>query len=163
MEFNVGKCNILCAGKNNLSHNYCLNVTPISISEYERDLSISVSSGFRPRAQCIQIRKHANWAPGFISWTASNRSAKVFLKLYLTLVWHHLGYEVQFRSLYYRVDIKILESLQRRMTKIIQRLRNPPYEERLSHLNLHFWWRRFINERSAYMRKVSIRLYWQEK
>ena len=40
--------------------------------------------------------------------------------------------------IYYRKDIGSLEAFQRRMTKMIQGLRNLLYKDRLKHLNLHF-------------------------
>ena len=144
MEFNVGKCSILSVGRSNPSHNYCLNDTLISRSGCDRDLGVLVSSDLRPRAQCIQARNRANRVLGFISRSVSNRSAEVFLKLYLALVRPHLDYAVQFWSPYYRMDIKMLESVQRRMTKMIQGLINFTYEERLKQLNLHSLERRRV-------------------
>ncbi len=47
-------------------------------------------------------------------------------------------------SPYYRMDINRLESVQRRMTKIIQGLRTLPYQERLRRLNLHSLERRRV-------------------
>ena len=43
---------------------------------------------------------------------------------------------MQFWSPYYRKDIDKLERVQRRVTKMIPRLRNKSYEERLKELNL---------------------------
>ncbi len=62
-----------------------------------------LSSDLRPRAQCIQARNRANRALGFISRSVSNRSAEVFLKLYLALARPHLDYTVQFWSPSYRI------------------------------------------------------------
>ncbi|XP_050711202.1 uncharacterized protein LOC126995577 [Eriocheir sinensis] len=45
---------------------------------------------------------------------------------------------------HYRMDINLLESVQRRMTKMIQGLRNLPYQNRLKHLNLHSLERRRV-------------------
>ena len=50
---------------------------------------------------------------------SKSRSAQVILKLYLALVRSHLDYAVQFWSPYYRMDIGLLESVQRRMIKMI--------------------------------------------
>ena len=47
-----------------------------------------------------------------------------------------LEYCVQFWSPYYRKDMKKLKKIQRRVTRMIPRLRNKAYEERLEELNL---------------------------
>ena len=92
-------------------------------SECERDLGVQVSSDLRPRKQCIEARNRANRLLGFITRSIKSRSAEVILKLYLALVRPHLDYAVQFWSPYYRMDIIQLESVQRRMTKMIEGIR----------------------------------------
>ncbi len=91
----------------------------------ERDLGVLMSADLRPRAQCVQARNRANRVLDFISRSVNNR-AELILKLYLALVNPHLGYAVQFWSPYKRMNIKMFESVQRRMTKTIQGLRNSP-------------------------------------
>ena len=67
---------------------------------------------------------------GIIARSVKSRSAEVILKLYLALVRPHLNYAVQFRSPYYKMDIGLLESMQRRMTNMIQGIRNFNYERK---------------------------------
>ena len=57
--------------------------------------------------------------------------------MYLALVRPHLDYAAQFWSPYYRKDIGSMEAVRRRMTKMIQGLRNLLYKDRLKRLNLH--------------------------
>ena len=66
----------------------------------------------------------------------TNRSSDIILR-YLALVRSQLDYAAQFWSPYYRKDIGSLEAVQGRMTKMIQRLRNLPYKDRLKCFNLH--------------------------
>ena len=73
-----------------------------------------------------------------LSRCVTNRSSEVILRLNLALVRPHLDYAAQFWSPYYRKDIGSLEAVQRRMTKMIQGLRNLPYKDRLKRLNLEF-------------------------
>ena len=80
--------------------------------------------------------KTANKLIGFIGRSFEFRTEEIILNLYNALVRHHLEYCVQCWSPYYKKDIEKLEGVQRRMTKLIPRLRNKPYEERLSELNL---------------------------
>ena len=101
------------------------------------DLDVQVSSDLRPRKQCIEARNRANRLLGFIARSIKSRSAEVILKLYLALVRPYLHYAVQFWSPYYRMDIILLESVQRRMTKMIEGIRNFSYERRLKLFKLH--------------------------
>ena len=73
-----------------------------------------------------------------------SRSVEVILKLYLALVRPHLDYAMQFWSLYYRMDIILLESVQRSMTKMIEGIYNFSYERRLKLLKLHSLERRRV-------------------
>ncbi len=66
MEFNIGKCSIMSAGRNNPLHNYSLNAAPLGRSGRERDLGVLVSSDLRPRNQCIQAKNRTNRVLGFI-------------------------------------------------------------------------------------------------
>ena len=63
---------------------------------------------------------------------------------FLSLVRPHLDYAAQFWSPYYRKDIESLEAVQRRMTKMVEGMRNIPYKERLKRLNLHSLERRRV-------------------
>ena len=56
----------------------------------------------------------------------------------------HSDYAVQFWSPYYRMNIDKLGPVQRRMTKMIQGIRNLNYKDRLKHLNLHSLERRKV-------------------
>ena len=137
MKFNVNKCSIMSIGKGNWQVDCTLNDTSLGRSYSARDLGVQVSSDLCPREQCIIARNRANKILGFIGRCVTNRTSEVILRLYLALVRPHLDYAVQFWSPYYRKDIESLEAVQRRMTKMIQGLRNLPYKDRLKCLNLH--------------------------
>ena len=100
-------------------------------------MGVQITSDLRPRKQCIEARNRANRLLGFITRSIKSRSAEFILKLYLALVRSHLDYAVQFWSKYYRMDIILLESVQRRMTKMIEGISNFSYERRLKLLKLH--------------------------
>ena len=96
-----------------------------------------MSQNLRPRKQCISAMNRANRVLGFIARSVSNRSSYIILRPYLALIRPHLDYAVQFWSPYFIMDIDKLKAVQRRMTKIIQGIRNLTYKDRLKHLNLH--------------------------
>ena len=85
---------------------------------------------------CKEVLKTSNKLVGFIGRTFEYKSEKVIRTLYNSLVRPHLEYCVQFWCPYYKKDIDKLERVQRRITKMIPRLRNKSYEERLKELNL---------------------------
>ena len=136
MKFNVEKCKVLHIGSNNNQFQYSMNGQQLSTVNEEKDLGVLVTNDLKPSQHCSQVVKTANKLVGFIGRVFENKSEKVILKLYNSLVRPHLEYCVQFWSPYYRKDIEKLERVQRRVTKMIPRLRNKPYEERLKELNL---------------------------
>ena len=73
-------------------------------------------SGVVP-VQCIEARNKFNRVLGFIARSVKSRSAEDILKLFLALVRLRFDYGVQFWSQYYGMNIRLLESVQRRMTQ----------------------------------------------
>ena len=136
MFFNVDKCKVLHIGNRNVQANYTMNGKQLVKVEQEKDLGVVISSDLKPSKQCSEVVKTANKLIGFIGRSFEFRTEEIILNLYNALVRPHLEYCVQCWSPYYKKDIAKLEGVQRRMTKLIPRLRNKPYEERLSELNL---------------------------
>ena len=136
MSYNVNKCNVLHIGSSNDRSNYSMNGTELLKVNEEKDLGVTTSNDLKPGKHCSEVVKTANKLIGFIGRTFEFKSDKVVLTLFNALVRPHLEYCVQFWSPYYRKDIEKLERVQRRATKLIPRLRNKPYEERLKELNL---------------------------
>lgn len=136
MKFNYDKCKVLHVGNNNDQTNYSMNDTELVKVCQEKDLGVIISNDLKPSKHCTEVVKTANKLVGFIGRTFEYKSEKIILTLFNALVRPHLEYCVQFWSPYYRKDIDKLERVQRRMTKMIPRLRNRPYEERLKELKL---------------------------
>ena len=136
MDFNINKCKVLNVGSKNEKFSYMMNDERLDNVNKEKDLGIIISDDLKPSQQCSEAVKKANKLVGFIGRAFEFKSENNILTLYNSLVRPHLEYCVQFWSPYYRKDIEKLERVQRRVTKMIPRLRNKPYEERLAALNL---------------------------
>ena len=136
MFFNVDKCKVLHIGNRNVQANYTMNGIQLAKVEQEKDLGVVISNDLKPSKQCSEVVKTANKLIGFIGRSFEFRTEEIILSLYNALVRPHLEFCVQCWSPYYKKDMDKLERVQRRVTKLIPRLRNKPYEERLSELNL---------------------------
>lgn len=80
--------------------------------------------------------KTANKVLGMIYRTINCKEKDVILGLYKSLVRPHLEYCVQSWRPHLMKDIKLLEKVQHRATKMITGFQNMSYEERLSRLRL---------------------------
>ncbi|KAF7250093.1 hypothetical protein EYD10_04575 [Varanus komodoensis] len=143
MAFNVDKCKVLHLGHRNRCHKYRSGDKWLESSTCERDLGILVDCRLNMSQQCDVVVKRANATLGCIARSVASRSREILLPLYTTLVRPQLEYCAKFWAPHYRKDIarfkkdvKKLESVQRRATKMIQGLETLPYEKRLRRLGM---------------------------
>jgi len=80
--------------------------------------------------------KTANCILGMIKRSFQNRSKDIILPLYKSLVRPHLEYCVQAWRTHLVKDIKLIENVQHRATKMITDLHGLTYEQRRSKLKL---------------------------
>ncbi len=89
-----------------------------------------------PRRQCAKAAKSANSIMRAMNASFMNITPTLFDKLYGTLLRPHLEYSFQAWRPWLRKDIKLLEDVQRRSTKLVKGLHDIEYEERAQLLNL---------------------------
>ena len=144
MQFNVNKCKIMHIGHNNINFNYSMNSQWLDFCEAEKDLGVWFSSNLKQSKQCIEARNKASRVLGFINRNVEYKSREVILKLYKSYVRPHLEYCIQAWKPHLSRDVTMLESVQRRATRMIPGLSLLSYEERLKELNLFSIERRHI-------------------
>ena len=127
---------VLNVGSRNSHFVYNLGEDWVEEKQSERDLGIIVDKNFNFNEQCIEARNRANKILGFIKRNVSYKSKSVIRKLFNSYVRPHIEYCVQAWRPHHRYNIDMLESVQRRATKLIPALRNKPYSVRLKELNM---------------------------
>jgi len=136
MPFNVSKCKVMHVGKKNANREYYLMGQTITQTTDEKDLGVYFSEDFRPSFNCNKASKSANKIVGMIKRNIINRSSEGMLILYKTLVRPILDYCIPVCRPYLKKDIKKLEKVQKRFTKIIDGCKGKTYDQRLKKLGI---------------------------
>ena len=104
--------------------------------EQEKDLGIVLDKNLSFNEHVNQKVRKANSLLGLIKKSFVYMDEKVLVKLYKAIARPHLEYCNQVWHPYMKKQILLLENVQRRATRLVPRLRNLAYEERLKLLNL---------------------------
>ena len=136
LPFNAEKCKVMHFGKNNPEHYDVLNNHVLEKSEQEKDLGVIIEKKLKFHAHTAAAVKKANQVLGLIKRSYHSRDSYTIKTLYKPMVRPHLEYGNAIWGPNYSGDIKILEKIQRRATKMIIAIKDLHYEERLKELNL---------------------------
>ena len=140
LDFNENKCCVIRFTKNELNptFSYSINNTAISSVGTQKDLGVVLSSDMQWRSHYLLITSRAYKTLGLICRVFPQVSDIFYAKrrLYFSLVRSHLLYCSPLWHPHLLVDIKSLETVQRRATKPIVNNPNMDYRARLIHINM---------------------------
>ena len=140
LEFNVSKCKIMHLGKTSLEAQYYMEVDkckiPVQEVESEKDLGVRIDSGLNFKLHIGEVVRKANRMLGLVRRSFKFVTQDVFLNLYKTLIRPLLEYCSCVWSPSTVAEIRLLEGVQRRATKMISDLKPFVYETRLKMLGL---------------------------
>ena len=88
----------------------------------KKELGVLLDGQLDVNQQGTLAAQKANCILGYIKRSVTSRLRKMILPFYSVLVGPHLEYCIQMWSPQYRTDMDLLESIQRRATKIICRI-----------------------------------------
>ena len=109
---------------------------PISTVQEEKDLGVTFDGNLHFKTHINQIIHKANNVLGTIIRNFNSRDPVVIRLLYTTLLRPILDYASTIWNPHHLGNIRELENIQRRATKLIPTLQNLPYSDRLQSLNL---------------------------
>ncbi len=143
LKFHPQKCKVMTIGlgsKNNTSV-YTMNDgngSNIVLDRVanEKDIGVTIDSKLSFETHIHEKINKANKMMGLIRRTFDGLNEENFILLYKGLVRPHLEYANAVWSPYKKKDIKTVENVQRRATKLIPSLRHLSYEQRLKKLKL---------------------------
>ena len=136
LPFNAKKCKSMHFGYNNPRRTYTLNNQVLESITSEKDLGVMVDDSLKFHIHAAYATKKANQMLGVIKKTYVTRDANTISTLYKSMVRPHLEYGNAIWGPCYIGDLKLVEGVQRRATKLIPHLYEKPYEERLQELKL---------------------------
>ena len=99
-------------------------------------MGVIISEDLKCEKQYSEAAKRASRMIGMIKRNFIDRSKETIIPLHKSLVRPHLEYCCQIWSPYYKKDIKLIEGVQRRATKLVAGIQELNYNHRLKMLGL---------------------------
>ena len=136
LPFNIDKCKSLHIGRKNKRYWYEMNGTKLKQVTEEKDLGIIIDDELKFHKQSASATKKSNAILGLLKKSFTLLDKKTLPLLYKSQIRPHLEYGIVVWGPHYAEDIKSIEKVQRRATKLVPELKNLSYEERFCELNL---------------------------
>ncbi|RNA34138.1 RNA-directed DNA polymerase from mobile element jockey, partial [Brachionus plicatilis] len=103
---------------------------------FPNDLGVYISSDLKWRTHGQQSAAKANSILGQLRQAFHAWNPQSFNSLYTAFIRPHLEYATSVWNPHRRADVKIIENIRRRATKLVGRIRDRSYQDRLAILNL---------------------------
>ena len=136
MPFNATKCKVLHLGPGNPQYAYTMFDVHLEQVGGEKDLGVIIDSSLKFRKQAAAAVAKANRVLGAIRRSFEHIDQQTLPLLYKTLVRPLLEYGNAAWGPYNAADIKLVERVQRRATRLVRPIRHYSYEDRLRALCL---------------------------
>ena len=139
LKFNTDKCHVLTLGKfENITHThrYSLYGDELDHVFEEKDLGVIIDMELTFGEHIATKVNKANGIMGLIRRTFSFLDGESFKMLYTSFVRPHLEYANPVWSPHLRKQIRMLENVQERATKLVDGMKHLSYPERLKKLDL---------------------------
>jgi ribonuclease P/MRP protein subunit RPP40 len=140
LGLNFEKCKIMHFGKQNKQYGYNMKDNGISrkleVSSVEKDIGVLISSDLKWEKQVRSAAGKANSKLALLDRTFTYQEKNLMRTLYCTYVRPHLELAIQAWCPYLSKDVKELENVQKRATKLIPEIRHLKYAERLIALGM---------------------------
>ncbi|KAH0813201.1 hypothetical protein GEV33_009590 [Tenebrio molitor] len=132
LPLNSDKCGVLHIGNTNPKHIYRINGKELASFDNYRDLGVTVSFDLSWSNHILKITKKANSMLFLLNKVFRKSSPAIFAKLYKTYVRPVLEFANCVWTPVLQRDIQLLESVQRRATRVPFGISRPQYTARLS-------------------------------
>ena len=137
LNFNITKCKVMHQGNKNKKFNYEMEGIVLDKTTEEKDLGVWIDNELKFHKHVSAAVTKANQILGIANKTFSALDKEIFPYVYKCQVRPHLEYGNVIWHPCYVADIKKVESVQRRATKMIPGFKDKPYQERLKELDLY--------------------------
>jgi ribonuclease P/MRP protein subunit RPP40 len=135
MKLNYSKCKVMHIGSYFMIDNESQTTHQLVVTKSERDLGITIRDDLKWRTHAATISSKANSILGWFKSVFMCRDVKLWTRLYSTYISPHLEFAAPV-NLYSIKNIELVEKVQRRATKVPDKLKRFDYATRLSKVGL---------------------------
>ena len=136
LKFNATKCKVMHLGRRNPKSQYKIENTTLENTVEEKDLGVTIDPELKMDAHIERQVNKANSILGMIRRTFDHLDNTTFINLYKSMVRPHLEYCHAVTFPRFERQVKLLENVQRRATKLVPGLKDLSYTDRLKKLKL---------------------------